>query len=90
MVSFLLEEPTTKPLDVEGFSMHLDQIKLTHTDKHLSGLYQNGWHVGLFPYASRVRSRGGLRFAQEQTCDEAFHHTGHPLVRSIEPSEEWV
>jgi hypothetical protein len=36
-----------------------------------------------------VRQGRLLRFVAEPSCDKAHGEAGHPLVRSIEPGEDW-
>jgi uncharacterized UBP type Zn finger protein len=70
---------------------HLDQIKVTRTDKHVcEDCVKTGdtW----------VQLRLCLECGHVGCCDSSknkhatkhFHGTKHPLIRSIEPGENWV
>jgi len=70
---------------------HLDQIKIKHTNKH-------GCEECLKTGDTWVHLRLCLTCGQVGCCDSSknkhatkhFHATKHPLVRSIEPGENWV
>jgi uncharacterized UBP type Zn finger protein len=70
---------------------HLDQIKVKHTNKH-------GCEECLKTGDTWVHLRLCLTCGQVGCCDSSknkhatkhFHATKHPLVRSIEPGENWV
>jgi uncharacterized UBP type Zn finger protein len=70
---------------------HLDQIKLTHSDKHVcEDCIKTGdtW----------VHLRMCMECGHVACCDSSknkhatrhFHHTQHPVMRSVEPGEYWV
>ena len=70
---------------------HLDQIKITHTDKHVC---EDCVKIG----GTWVHLRLCLTCGHVACCDSSpnrhaskhFRKTEHPLVRSIEPGETWT
>ncbi len=70
---------------------HLDQIKFTHTDKHVcEDCIKTGdtWvHLRMCLECGHV---GCCDSSKNKHATKHFHHTKHPLMRSIEPSENWV
>jgi uncharacterized UBP type Zn finger protein len=70
---------------------HLNSIQVTETDIHVC---EDCVKVG----DSWVHLRMCLTCGHVGCCDSSknrharrhFHHTDHPLVRSIEPGENWV
>lgn len=70
---------------------HLDQIKVTRTDKHVcEDCAKTGepWvHLRLCLECGHV---GCCDSSKNKHATKHFHHTKHPLIRSIEPRESWV
>jgi uncharacterized UBP type Zn finger protein len=70
---------------------HLDQIKFTGTDKHVcEDCIKTGdsWvHLRMCLECGHV---GCCDSSKNKHATKHFHTTKHPLVRSIEPGEEWV
>jgi uncharacterized UBP type Zn finger protein len=70
---------------------HLDQIRITNTEKHVC---EDCVKIG----ATWVHLRLCLECGQVGCCDSSkykhatkhFHRSKHPLMRSIEPGENWV
>jgi uncharacterized UBP type Zn finger protein len=70
---------------------HLDQIKISHTDKRVC---EDCVKIG----GRWVHLRLCLTCGHVGCCDSSpnkhasrhFAKTGHPLVRSIEPGENWI
>jgi uncharacterized UBP type Zn finger protein len=70
---------------------HLDQIKISHTDKRVC---EDCVKIG----SRWVHLRLCLTCGHVGCCDSSpnkhasrhFAKTGHPLVRSIEPGENWI
>jgi uncharacterized UBP type Zn finger protein len=70
---------------------HLDKIKVTKTDK-------DGCEDCLKIGDTWVHLRMCLTCGHVGCCDSSknkhatkhFHHTNHPLIRSLEPGETWV
>jgi len=70
---------------------HLDQIKISHTDKRVC---EDCVKIG----ARWVHLRLCLICGHVGCCDSSpnkhasrhYAKTGHPLVRSIEPGENWI
>ena len=70
---------------------HLDQVKFTDTRKH-------GCEECLKMGDSWVHLRLCMECGHVGCCDSSknkhatkhFHHTQHPLVRSLEPGESWI
>ncbi len=70
---------------------HTDQIKVTHTDKHVCQdcvLTGDTW----------VQLRMCMECGHVGCCDSSknkhatkhFKETGHPLIQTVEPGEHWV
>jgi uncharacterized UBP type Zn finger protein len=70
---------------------HLNQIKFTRTDNHVcEDCIKTGdsWvHLRLCLECGHV---GCCDSSKNKHATKHFHHTRHPLVRSIEPGENWV
>jgi uncharacterized UBP type Zn finger protein len=70
---------------------HLDQIRLTHTNKHVcEECIKTGdsWvHLRMCLECGHV---GCCDSSKNKHATKHFHHSKHPLIRSIEPGEEWV
>ncbi|HVZ16047.1 MAG TPA: UBP-type zinc finger domain-containing protein [Terriglobales bacterium] len=70
---------------------HLNQIKLTHTDKHVcEDCIKTGdtWvHLRMCLECGHV---GCCDSSKNKHATKHFHATTHPLIRSAEPGEEWV
>ena len=70
---------------------HLDQIKLTSTDVHVcEDCVKTGdrWvHLRLCLECGHV---GCCDSSKNKHATKHFHHSKHPLIRSIEPGESWV
>lgn len=70
---------------------HLNQIKLTNTDKHVCEecvKMGDTWvHLRLCLECGHV---GCCDSSKNKHATKHFRHTKHPLVRSIEPGESWV
>jgi hypothetical protein len=68
---------------------HLDQIQITDTSTHVcKECVQRGdtWvHLRLYLECGHV---GCCDFSKHAT--KHFLHSGHPLIRSIEPGESWI
>jgi uncharacterized UBP type Zn finger protein len=70
---------------------HLDQIEVTHTDKRVC---EDCVKIG----AKWVHLRLCLKCGHVGCCDSSpnkhasrhYAKTGHPLIRSIEPGENWI
>ena len=70
---------------------HLDQVKFTDTRKH-------GCEECLKTGDSWVHLRLCMECGKVGCCDSSknkhatkhYHHTQHPLVRSLEPGESWM
>ena len=70
---------------------HLDNVKFTETRKH-------GCEECLKTGDSWVHLRLCMECGHVGCCDSSknkhatkhYHHTQHPLVRSLEPGERWV
>ena len=74
-----------------GKCSHLDTIKITSTEKHTcEACVKSGdtWvHLRLCLECGEV---GCCDSSKNQHATKHFHHTHHPLMRSIEPGEAWV
>lgn len=70
---------------------HLDQIKITNTDEHVcEACVKAGdtWvHLRMCLECGNV---GCCDSSKNKHATKHFHHTKHPLMRSIEPGESWV
>ena len=70
---------------------HVKQIRFTATDKHVcEECFKTGdtWvHLRLCLECGHV---GCCDSSKNKHATKHFHETKHPLVRSIEPGEEWV
>jgi uncharacterized UBP type Zn finger protein len=70
---------------------HLNQIKFMRTDTHAcEDCIKTGdsWvHLRLCLECGHV---GCCDSSKNKHATKHFHHTHHPLVRSIEPGENWV
>ncbi|HYY70334.1 MAG TPA: UBP-type zinc finger domain-containing protein [Terriglobales bacterium] len=70
---------------------HLDQIRFTRTDKHVcEDCIKTGdsWvHLRMCLECGHV---GCCDSSKNKHATKHFHYSRHPLVRSIEPGENWV
>ncbi len=70
---------------------HTGGIKFTHTDKHVcEDCIKTGdsWvHLRMCLQCGHV---GCCDSSKNQHATKHFHHSKHPLMRSIEPGEQWV
>jgi uncharacterized UBP type Zn finger protein len=70
---------------------HLNQIKVTSTDIDVCGecvAMGDTWvHLRLCLECGHV---GCCDSSKNKHATKHFHHTKHPLIRSIEPGESWV
>lgn len=70
---------------------HLDQVRITHTDKHVcEDCIKTGdrWvHLRLCLTCGHV---GCCDSSPNKHASKHFRDTSHPLVRSIEPGETWA
>ena len=70
---------------------HLDQIRLTETETHVCEDCQktgDSWvHLRLCLTCGHV---GCCDSSKNKHATRHFHSTQHPLVRSIEPGEDWM
>jgi uncharacterized UBP type Zn finger protein len=70
---------------------HLDQIKITRTDKHVcEECAKTGdlWvHLRMCLTCGNV---GCCDSSKNKHATRHFHDTGHPVMRSIEPGENWI
>jgi uncharacterized UBP type Zn finger protein len=70
---------------------HLNQINFTHTDKHVcEDCIKTGdqWvHLRMCLDCGHV---GCCDSSKNKHATRHFHQSQHPLVRSIEPGEDWV
>lgn len=70
---------------------HLDEIKFTHTDKHVcEECVKTGdtWvHLRMCLECGKV---GCCDSSKNKHATKHFHRSKHPLMRSIEPGEDWV
>ena len=70
---------------------HLDQIVVEQTDKHVcEDCVKSGdtWvHLRLCLTCGHV---GCCDSSKNKHATKHFHGTGHPLIRSIEPGEDWL
>jgi len=70
---------------------HLDQIKFTTTDIHVCAecvKVGDRWvHLRLCMICGNV---GCCDSSKNKHATKHFHHTTHPLIRSIEPGESWI
>ena len=70
---------------------HLDQIRITHTDKHVcEDCINTGdrWvHLRLCLSCGHV---GCCDSSPNRHATRHFQQTEHPLIRSAEPGESWV
>jgi uncharacterized UBP type Zn finger protein len=70
---------------------HLNQIRLTDTSTHVcKECVERGdtWvHLRLCLECGHV---GCCNDSKNKHPAKHFHHTGHPLIRSIEPGESWI
>ncbi|MEO8371356.1 MAG: UBP-type zinc finger domain-containing protein [Candidatus Solibacter sp.] len=70
---------------------HLDQVKFTDTRKH--GCEEclkmgDSWvHLRLCMECGKV---GCCDSSKNKHATKHYHHTQHPLVRSLEPGESWI
>jgi uncharacterized UBP type Zn finger protein len=70
---------------------HLNQIRITNTDKDVCGecvrLGDTWVHLRLCLECGHV---GCCDSSKNKHATKHFHRTKHPLMRSIEPGEDWV
>ena len=76
---------------MSGKCKHLDQIKITTTDKHVcEDCVKTGdtWvHLRMCMSAAHV---GCCDSSKNKHATKHFHHDQHPVMRSIEPGENWI
>lgn len=74
-----------------GQCSHLDQIKVTSTREQVCPecvkLGDTWVHLRLCLECGHV---GCCDSSKNQHATKHFHHTQHPLMRSIQPGESWV
>ena len=70
---------------------HLDQIKITTTDTHVCEecvkLGDTWVHLRMCMICGNV---GCCDSSKNKHATKHFHHIGHPVMRSIEPGEDWI
>ena len=70
---------------------HLDQIKVTETEKHVcEDCIKTGdvWvHLRMCLTCEHV---GCCDASKNKHATKHFHRTSHPLIRSLEPGEMWT
>lgn len=74
-----------------GQCTHTDQIRLTHTEKHVcEDCIKTGdtWvHLRMCLECGHV---GCCDSSKNKHATKHFHQSKHPLIRSAEPGERWV
>ena len=69
---------------------HLDQIRFTHTDKHVcEECIKTGdtWvHLRMCLECGRV---GCCDSSKNKHATKHFHATNHPIIKSFQPGEDW-
>ena len=70
---------------------HLDQVKFTTTKKHgceeCLKMGDSGVHLRLCMECGQV---GCCDSSKNKHATKHYHHSKHPLVRSLEPGESWI
>ncbi len=70
---------------------HLDQIKITATDEHVCGdcvKIGDTWvHLRMCMSCGHV---GCCDSSKNKHAAKHFQHSSHPVMRSIEPGEDWI
>src|SRR5260370_17866466 len=70
---------------------HLDQIKITATDKHVCEdcvKIGDTWvHLRMCMSCGKV---GCCDSSKNKHATKHFHQTSHPVMRSVEPGEDWI
>jgi len=70
---------------------HLDEIRFTHTSTRVCeecvALGDTWVHLRLCLECGHV---GCCDSSKNRHATAHFHHTAHPLIRSLEPGERWV
>jgi uncharacterized UBP type Zn finger protein len=70
---------------------HLDQIKFTTTDKHVCEecvKIGDSWvHLRMCMVCGKV---GCCDSSKNKHATKHFHQSSHPVIRSIEPGEDWI
>jgi uncharacterized UBP type Zn finger protein len=70
---------------------HLDQIKITTTDVDVCGecvkLGETWVHLRMCMICGNV---GCCDSSKNKHATKHFHQSSHPVMRSIEPGEEWI
>jgi uncharacterized UBP type Zn finger protein len=70
---------------------HLDQIKFTTTDIRVCAecvkLGDTWVHLRMCMVCGNV---GCCDSSKNKHATKHFHHSSHPLIRSIEPGEDWI
>jgi len=70
---------------------HLDQIKITATDKHVCEdcvKIGDTWvHLRMCMSCGNV---GCCDSSKNKHATKHFHQSSHPVMRSIEPGEDWI
>jgi uncharacterized UBP type Zn finger protein len=76
---------------MSGKCKHLDQIKITTTDKHVCEDCVKpatpGFICGCAWSCGHV---GCCDSSKNKHATKHFHHDRHPVMRSIEPGENWI
>jgi uncharacterized UBP type Zn finger protein len=80
-----------KEIEMAKKCKHLDQIKITTTDIHVCAecvKMGDTWvHLRLCMVCGNV---GCCDSSKNKHASKHFKHVGHPVMRSIEPGEEWI
>ena len=70
---------------------HLDQIKITATDEHVCEdcvKIGDTWvHLRMCMSCGHV---GCCDSSKNKHATKHFHQTSHPVMRSVEPGEDWI
>jgi uncharacterized UBP type Zn finger protein len=70
---------------------HLDQIKFTTTDKHVCEecvKIGDSWvHLRMCMSCGKV---GCCDSSKNKHATKHFHQSSHPVIRSVEPGEDWI
>ena len=71
---------------------HLDQIEVTELPEKIAGCEEClkiGERLGASAHVHDMREDRLLRLVAEQARDRARRESGHPIIRSAEPGEDW-
>jgi len=70
---------------------HLDQIQVTETRKHVcEECVQTGDHWVHLRLCLSCGHVGCCDSSKNKHATKHYHATEHPLIRSIEPGEDWM